>query len=168
MQEHSETKMTPKDRWESFPFVQRMPDSIEQLDHVLLTVAQTRRVRRDGIRFSGYRYFDVSLSGYIGEEVTIRYDPRDLAQVHVYANDSLICRADCFELTGKKVSLKDVRKARNHEAKVQRERLSELRAVADKYAPIERPSDQAPETVIETPVDENPRLKIRRFACDND
>jgi hypothetical protein len=44
------------------------------LDLLLLTLAETRRVRRDGIRFSGYRYFDVSLSGYIGEDVTIRYD----------------------------------------------------------------------------------------------
>lgn len=168
VQEHSETKMLPRERWESFPFVQRLPDSIEQLDHLLLTLAQTRRVRRDGIRFSGFRYFDVSLSGYVGEDVTIRYDPRDLAQIHVYANDSLICRADCFELTGKKVSLKDVRKARNHEAKVQRAQLSELRAVADKYAPIERPLDQAPETVIDAPSMEYPKLKIRRFACDND
>ncbi|MBZ0185602.1 MAG: Mu transposase C-terminal domain-containing protein [Candidatus Obscuribacterales bacterium] len=53
-----------------------------------MTVAQSRRVRRDGIRFCGYRYFDVSLSGYIGEDITIRYDPRDLAQIHVYSNDS--------------------------------------------------------------------------------
>lgn len=168
VQEHSEIKTTPKERWESFPFVQQMPDSIEQLDLLLLTLAKSRRVRRDGIRFSGYRYFDVSLSGYVGEDVTIRYDPRDLAQIHVYSNDSLICRADCFELSEKKVSLKDVRKARNHEAKVQRARLSELRTVADKYAPIEQPSDQSPESVIDTPPVEYPKLKIRRFACDND
>lgn len=80
-----------------------------------------------------------SLSGYVGEDVTIRYDPRDLAQIHVYANDLLVCRATCFELSGKTVSLKDVRQARNHEAKVQRQRLSELLATADKYAPVERP-----------------------------
>jgi putative transposase len=168
VQEHSETKMPPKDRWESFPFVPRMPDSIEQLDLLLLTVAKTRRVRRDGIRFSGFRYFDVSLSGYVGEDVTIRYDPRDLAQIHVYANDSLICRASCFELSGKTVSLKEVRQARNHEAKIQRQQLTELLAVADKHSPVERPSDQTVHVGEETPTAEYPKLKIRRFACDND
>lgn len=168
VQEHSETKMAPKERWESFPFVPRMPESIEQLDHLLLTLAETRRVRRDGIRFSGYRYFDVSLSGYVGEDVTIRYDPRDLAQIHVYVNDSLVCRASCFELSGKTVSLKEVRQARNHEAKIQRQRLGELLAAADKYAPIEGPNIESVQPRENTSAVEHPKAKIRRFACDND
>lgn len=169
--EHSEIKMPPKDRWESFPFVPRMPDSIDQLDLLLLTVVQTRRVHRDGIRFSGFRYSDVSLSGYIGEDVTIRYDPRDLSQIHVYCNDSLICHASCFELSGRSASLKEVRQARNREAKVQRLRLSEFLATADKYAPVERAADhtiQAVQASLETPPVDYPKLKIRRFACDND
>jgi putative transposase len=167
---HSETKVPPKDRWESFPFVPRMPDSIEQLDLLLLTVTQTRRVRRDGIRFSGFRYFDVSLSGYIGEDVTIRYDPRDLSQILVYSNNLLVCRASCFELSGRSVSLKEVRQARNHEAKVQKQRLSGLLAIADKYAPLERAADHLVQVraPIDAPPAEYPKLKIRRFACDND
>jgi len=165
---HSETKVTPKDRWESFPFVPRMPDSIEQLDLLLLTVVQTRRVHRDGIRFSGFRYSDVSLGGYTGEDVTIRYDPRDLSQILVYSSDSLVCRASCFELSGRSMSLKEVRQARNHEAKVQRQRLTELLAAADKYAPIERAAAPLVQPSIEAPPVEYPKLKIRRFACDND
>lgn len=167
-QVHSETKMTPKERWETFPFVPRMPDSIEQLDLLLLTLAETRRVRRDGIRFAGYRYFDVGLSGYIGEDVTIRYDPRDLAHILVYANDALICRASCFELSGKTVSLKEVKQARNHEAKLQRQQLADLRAIADIHAPVERPSDYKVNADTAPPPAEYPKLKIRRFACDND
>lgn len=167
--EHSETNMTPKERWESFPFVPRMPDSIEQLDLLLLTVAKTRRVRRDGIRFSGFRYFDVGLTGYVGEDVTIRFDPRDLSQILVYSNNSLICRANCFELSGKTVTLKDVRQARNHEAKMQRQHLRDLLATAEKHVPVKLPapadlaipSNTAPST-------ESPKLKIKRFACDSD
>jgi putative transposase len=170
--EHSETKMSPKDRWESFPFVPRMPNSIEELDLLLLTVVQTRRVHRDGIRFSGFRYFDVSLSGYVGEDVSIRYDPRDLSHIYVYSNDSLVCRASCFELSGKPVSLKEVRQARNHEAKVQRLSLSELLAAAEKYAPVERAapdqSIQKASADVEAAPVVYPKLKIRRFACDND
>lgn len=165
---HSETNMSPKERWENFPFVPRLPDSIDQLSLLLMTVATTRRVRRDGIRFCGYRYFDVGLSGYVGEDVTIRYDPRDLAQIHIFANDALLCTASCFELSGKSVSLKETKQARNNEAKLQRKLLEELLAVADIYDPRHRRQEEnACEAVIDPPV-EYPKLKIKRFACDID
>jgi putative transposase len=164
---HSETNMAPKERWESFPFVPRMPDSIEQLDLLLLTVAKTRRVRRDGIRFSGFRYFDVSLSGYVGEDVTIRFDPRDLSQILVYSSNTLICRASCFELSGQIVTLKEVRQARNHEAKIQKQRLRDLLATAEKHAPMQRTTDHVVPSSTPPPT-EYPKLKIKRFACDSD
>jgi putative transposase len=167
VEDHSETNMPPKERWDSFPFVPRLPESIEQLDLLLLTVTKTRRVRRDGIRFSNYRYFDVSLSGYIGKDVTIRFDPRDLAYIHVYLDNILICRAACFELTDKKVSLKEVIQARNHETKSQKQRLNELLGVAEKYLPKPRPIERSAQSVS-SPSQEYPKLKIRRFACDLD
>ncbi len=160
--------MAPKERWDSFQFLPRMPESVEQLDLLLLTVAKSRRVRRDGIRFSGFRYFDVSLNGYVGEDVTIRFDPRDLAQIHVYADNSLICRAVCFELSDKSVSLKEVQQARNHEAKVQRERLRDLLAVAEKLVPV--PVQSLPDQTVHciAPQTQYPKVKLKRFACDDD
>lgn len=139
---HSEINSTPKDRWESFPLVPRLPESLEQLDVLLLTVTKCRRVRRDGIRFSGFRYMDAQLNGYVGEDVTIRFDPRDLSYIHVYKENVLVCKAHCFELSGKTMSLQEVRQARNHEAKAQRTLLSELLSTADKHAP--RPRYEAP------------------------
>jgi putative transposase len=56
---HSETKWVPQQRWEAGGFLPRMPVSLEQLDLLLLTVAKTRRVQQDGIRFEGYRYIDL-------------------------------------------------------------------------------------------------------------
>ena len=40
---HSETKQPPQDRWEASGFLPRMPDSLEQLDLLLLTVARDGR-----------------------------------------------------------------------------------------------------------------------------
>jgi putative transposase len=166
---HSEINATPKSRWEDFPFIPRMPDSPEQLDLLLLTVSKTRRVRRDGIRFSGLRYFDVGLSGYVGEDVTIRYDPRDLAFIHVYSENALICKAACFELSGTTVSLKEVQQARNHESKVQRQQLKALLAVADKHAPALTSPERVEQKLEAPPVPsiEYPKFKIKRFACDD-
>src|SRR6266496_5093926 len=109
---HSETGDQPKERWEAGGFVPRMPMSLEQLDLLLLTVAKTRRVQQDGIRFQGYRYIDPTLAGYVKEEVVIRYDPADLAEIRVFHQEWFVCRAICQQLAGQTVSLKEIEKAR--------------------------------------------------------
>ncbi|MGV9748239.1 Mu transposase C-terminal domain-containing protein [Rhodococcus zopfii] len=53
-----------------------MPDSLEHLDLLLVTVAAPRVVHRDGIHFQGLRYLHTTLAAYVRESVTIRYDPR--------------------------------------------------------------------------------------------
>ena len=166
VRKHSETGMTPKDRWESVAFIPRLPDTIEQLDLLLLTVAKPRRVQRDGIRFMGFRYFDLALAGYVGEDVTIRYDPRDLAHVHVFADNALVCRALCYELSDKSVSLKEVIQARNHEKKELKQQLKALLAIADQHVPPQKPVSQSVNPVTSS-ASEYPKFKIKRFACDD-
>lgn len=109
---HVETRCKPAERWEAGGFVPRMPRSLEQLDLLLLTVAKTRRVQQDGIRFQGYRYINATLAGYVKEEVVIRYDPADLAEIRVFYQDHFICRAICQFLAGHMVSLREIEKAR--------------------------------------------------------
>ena len=58
--------MAPQKRWETGGFLPRLPDSLEQLDLWLLTVAKPRRVRPDGIHFQGFRYLDTTLAAYVG------------------------------------------------------------------------------------------------------
>lgn len=163
---HSETGVEPKQRWESGAFIPRMPDSKEQLNVLLLTVTKPRTVHRDGIRFQGFRYFDINLAGYVGEEVTIRYDPRDLAEILVYADSTLVCRAVCFELSGKTVSLKEVIRARNARRRDVRDNLNELLKAADKYVPAEKLAEPSA-TGISAAVPDYPKFKIKRFACDD-
>lgn len=110
---HSETKCPPAERWEAGGYLPRMPDSVERLDLLLLTVAKTRKVHQDGIRFQGYRYMDTLLASYVKEEVLIRFDPADMAVIKVFHQDRFVCRAICAELSGVTVSLKEIEKARN-------------------------------------------------------
>ena len=81
---HSETGMPPQQRWEAGAFIPRMPDSLEQLDLLLLTVAKPRKIHPDGIHFQGLRYLDPVLAAYVGDTVIIRYDPRDMAEIRVF------------------------------------------------------------------------------------
>jgi putative transposase len=48
---HSATGSPPQARWNANGFLPQMPESLEQLDLLLLTVATPRSVHRDGIRF---------------------------------------------------------------------------------------------------------------------
>lgn len=90
----------------------RIPQSLEALDLLSIAVAETRVVRRDGIHFEGLRYLDATLAAYVGESVTIRYDPRDLAEVRVFYHDRFLCRAIKQQHSDQTVSLKDIQTAR--------------------------------------------------------
>ena len=114
--DNAETKTPPVERWEAKGFLPRMPDSLEQLDLLLIQVAKARQVRVDGIHFQNLRYISTTLAAYIGETVTLRFDPRDMAEVRVFHNDKFLCRAVCAELAGEAVALRDILRARNHQA----------------------------------------------------
>jgi putative transposase len=107
-----ETGQEPQARWDAGGFLPNMPDSLEQLDLLLLTVPKTRRVRPDGIHFMGMRYIDPTLAAYVGEEVLLRYDPRDVAEVRVFYQHRYLCRAVCQELAGETVTFREIANAR--------------------------------------------------------
>ena len=111
--ENSETKMPPVERWEANGFLPRMPESLEQLDLLLVQVAKARQVRPDGIHFQSLRYISTTLAAYVGETVTLRFDPRDMAEIRVFYEDKFLCRAVCAELAGEAVPLREILRARN-------------------------------------------------------
>ena len=113
---------TPVERWEANGFLPRMPDSLEQLDLLLIQVAKARQVRADGIHFQSLRYISTTLAAYVGETVTLRFDPRDMAEIRVFHEDKFLCRAVCAELAGETVPLREILRARNR-------RRRELRGV---------------------------------------
>jgi putative transposase len=108
-----------------------MPESLEQLDLLLLTVPKTRRVHPDGIRFSGLRYIDPTWAAYVGEEVLLRYDPRDVAEVRVFHGGRFLCRAVCQELAGETVPLREIIRARQRRRRDLRQTIRERREVVE-------------------------------------
>jgi putative transposase len=123
---------SPLERWKAAARIPRIPESLEDLDLMLLHVGKKRKVRRDGIRFKTFRYFDLPLSKYGKEEVSIRYDPRDMSEIFVYADGKFACKAFCKELEGKETSLREIireRAIRKKEVKaavLERQKLAEL------------------------------------------
>jgi putative transposase len=147
--EHGETRMPPRLRWERDGFLPRMPESLEQLDLLLLTVPRARKVHTDGIRFQGLRYIDPMLAAFVGESVTLRYDPRDMAEIRVFHGGRFLCRAVCPELAGDVVPLREIVGARNRRRRQLRTTLRERKETVDALLDLKR-------GVAETPAESRP------------
>src|SRR4051794_35952406 len=166
---HTTTGFKPHERWVSGGFLPRMPESLEQLDLLLLTVPKTRRVHPDGIRFSGLRYIDATLAAYVGEQVLLRYDPRDITEVRIFHEDRFVCRAVCQELAGETVPLREVIRARERRRRELRRTIQDRRKVVDSLLEARRGSvtegtpGDAPESPAEPP---RPGRALKRYADD--
>jgi putative transposase len=107
-------------------------------------------VQQDGIRFQGLRYMDLALAAYIGEDVEIRYDPRDMAEIRVYYQHTFVCRAICQDVAGQTISLKDIQQTRNQRRRHMREQLAERRKAVDTFT-TSQPADAPPPAVEPEP-----------------
>jgi len=150
----------PQARWEAGGFLPRMPESQEQLDLLLLTVAKVRRVHQDGIRFQGFRYFDLTLAGYVGADVLIRYDPLDMAEIRIFHQDSFICRAVCQELSGQTISLKEIIQARSQRRKEVQAGISERAAIVERFLSVHQPDPLPPREAAPPP---QPPHRLKRY-----
>ena len=64
---------------------------------------------QDGIRFKNRRYSDLVLIQSIGEEFTIRYDPRDLSTILIYEDEGkLLCRAGSADVLESEMGTSEV------------------------------------------------------------
>jgi putative transposase len=163
----SETKTPPVERWERNGFLPRMPESLEQLDLLLIQVAQARQVRVDGIHFQGLRYISTTLAAYVGETITLRFDPRDMAEVRVFHHDRFLCRAVCAELAGETVPLRDILRARNQRRRELRGVIRDRQAAVDTLLQMKRgevtENKDAPPDAKDEPTIKQPAPRLKRY-----
>ncbi len=122
---HREIRVAPQAAWSGNGWLPRMPNSLEDLDLLLVSVAKARTVHRDGIHFQGIRYMDPTLAAYVKEAVTIRYDPRDVAEIRVFHRNRFLCRAVSPEHCGQAITLKDIQTARSTHRRALRGQIRE-------------------------------------------
>jgi putative transposase len=165
-EEHSETRQSPLVRWRGEGFLPQMPHSLEQLDLLLLTIARTRKVRSDGVQFAGHRYIDPVLGAYVGEQVIVSYDPRDIAEIRLFHAGRFLCRAIAPELAREVVTIKEVVGARNRQRRALRQQLKDRQAVVAQLLELrqgeaEVAGDATP-VVAPQPKPVRPKIKLYR------
>lgn len=154
---HREIKTSPHDAWIGEGWLPRLPESLEALDGLLLTVPASRIVQRDGVHFLGQRYLAPTLVSFVGRPVTIRYDPRDVSGIRVFDHDTFICVAVDEDYPNLRPSLHDIDTAR-------RARRRQLRAGINERIPrsaaTRAPDQPAPPVTT-------PRPKLRTYEEDH-
>lgn len=160
---HSVTGQKPQVMWRNSGFLPNMPQSLEQLDLLLATVPRTRRVRQEGIRLHNLWYVDMNLSAYIGEEVVIRYDPRDMAEIRVYHDHAFVCRAICHELAGTSTSLKEIQRQRNARRRHLQREIKSRQTLLDTYL---HPLDHPPDNPLKPSEQPRPVVRLKRYHHD--
>jgi putative transposase len=163
---HSVTDMPPQVRWHNGGFLPRLPESLEQLDLLLLSVAKPRIIHRDGIRFQGLRYIDLTLAAYIGERVTIRYDPRDMVEIRIYYRQRFLCRAVCQELTGETVGLKDIIRARRRRKRDLQEQIDKRQSLVDQLLASSTPNPSPSQAMVVPNPASQSHKKLKRYEND--
>lgn len=114
-----------------------MPETLEELDGLLLTVPKHRTVQRDGIHFQGQRYLSTTLAPFVGQTVTIRYDPRDLSEIRVYDHDAFVCTAIDENHPNQRLSLSEIETARRARRRQLRKEINDR---IPRAAPRQEPS----------------------------
>jgi putative transposase len=155
-------QLGPSALWEEGGFLPRMPESLEQLDLLLIEEIRSRKVRRDGIHFHGFRYLSLTLAAYVGEDVTIRYDPRDMGEIRVFHKDSFLCRAISSELAGETVPLRDIVRVRNSRRKELQKIIRSRQKTVDTLLQLKKgpPLEEAHASSADEP---RPAVHIKRY-----
>ncbi len=158
---HDTIGEAPIDAWRANGWLPRLPENLEALDILLVMVARPRTVRRDGIHFEGLRFLDPTLAAYVGESVTIRYDPRDMGEIRVFHRNAFLCRAVNVERDGQAISLKDIQTARLAHRRQLRGLIKERQQrVLDLLLPFPRPTSViATPKIAPPPSPKRPRLR---------
>ena len=130
-------------------------------------LAKPRCVRRDGIHFQGLRYIDPVLAGYVGETVTIRYDPRDLSEVRVFHGHQFLCRAVSKDHAGEAFTLKDIEAARRANRRSLRVIINERVARVTDFLPAQPSSPPKSVPAAKQPPATAKRPKLRIYQADD-
>jgi putative transposase len=158
----AESELSPSAKWEEGGFLPRIPASLEQLDLLLIEEIRPRKVRRDGIHFQGFRYISLTLAAYVGEDVTVRFDPRDMAEIRVFFKDRFLCRAISAEIAGETVALRDIVRVRNSRRRELRNILDSRQKTVDALLQLKK-GQSFERTRISEPAATAPATRIKRY-----
>jgi putative transposase len=133
-----------------------MPDSLEQLNLLLIQVAKARQVRVDGIHFQSLRYISTTLAAYVGETVTCASTPETWPKSASSMRTSFMPGRVCGT-GGATVPLREILRARNRQRRELRGVLRDRQTAVDTLLDLKR--GEAAEKEDAPPAPDKPATK---------
>lgn len=100
-------------RWEAGLLAAPPPLSERELDICLMKEARRRIARGGYVNFQNLTYRGEHLTGYAGESVVLRYDPRDITTILIYRREKdkeeFLARAFALDLEAEELSLDEAK-----------------------------------------------------------
>jgi len=128
---HPETGRTPLHRWLGTGWLPRMPESLDEVGLLLLTVATPRKVHRNGIHCHGLRYLASTLTALRRRRGHYPLRPPGPREIPVFHGNQFLCVAVSPELAAASINLKDLQAARNCRRRELHHKLTNRRSLVD-------------------------------------
>ena len=90
--------------------------------------------------------------------MTVRYDPRDIAEIRVFHHNRFLCRAINPEYAGRTMTLKDMQTARARHRRALRSAMNERIARVADFLPDQAQSHPTPKKAAATKRNSSPQL----------
>ena len=119
-------------------------------------------MHRDVIHFHGLRYISPTLAAYVGEPVTLRFDPRDMGEIRVFHDEGFLCRAVSADLAGAAVPLREIIRARNRRRGELRTVLKDRQQALETLLQIKRGEIRETENAKSSP-SPPPPVRLKRY-----
>ena len=159
---HKGIKTSPMEKWNEGKCLPRLPESLDALDLMLHKVGRPRKMWQEGIRFKNRRYSHLLLTQSMGQEFTIRYDPRDLSSIWVYEEEGkLLCKAGSADLLESEMEPGEMIANNARTKKELKKKIKDKNAKADSYVTTEEGRKEAPVPQT-TSTDNVVKLKLRK------
>ena len=100
----------------------------------------------------------------MGEIVTLRYDPRDMAEIRVFHERRFLCRAICPELAGATVPIREITRARNKHRRDLQTTIRDRRRAVEELVEMKRGNSRIDKELEHKPVKTERMLPtLRRY-----
>ncbi|MEW6505702.1 MAG: Mu transposase C-terminal domain-containing protein [Chloroflexota bacterium] len=159
---HKGIKTSPMEKWNEGKCLSRLPESLDALDLMLHKVGRPRKMWQEGIRLKSRRYSHLLLTQAIGQEFTIRYDPRDLSSIWVYEEEGkLLCKAGSADVLESEMEPGEMIANNARIKKELKKKIKDKNAVADAFVTTKEGRKEAP-VLQTTSADNVVKLKLRK------
>lgn len=163
----------PIQRWLGSGWLPRVPEIVGSAGSAAVGRRDASEGAPVGIGRHGMRYLDLTSAAYVGEQITIRYDPRDLLGSPVFHEARFLCRAVSAELAASTISLKDLQAARNNrrlreprtDLISRRSPVNSLRHPVQEIVPADAVTPAAPRVFRPGPARPATKFKLYRENC---